>query len=228
MRGIGRPMVGMAHIGQEKNQVDSSEPEEEEEEEEYAWVSYFCSLKGNEFFCQVDDDYIHDGFNLMGLSSQIPYYEFALDIILDVDYDDENLTEEQQEMIESEAENLYGLIHARYILTSRGLAAMLEKYKAYQFGRCPRAPVKLYCAKCNDIYSPRSHRAENVDGAYFGTSFAHLFYLVYPELRPEPVTEPYIPRVFGFRLHSSWWEKSMQYRQEKDKVVMGPIASAPR
>lgn len=38
----------------------------------------------------------------MGLSSQVPYYEFALDIILDVDYDDENLTEEQQEMIESE------------------------------------------------------------------------------------------------------------------------------
>lgn len=25
----------------------------EDEEEEYAWVSYFCSLKGNEFFCQV-------------------------------------------------------------------------------------------------------------------------------------------------------------------------------
>lgn len=117
MRGIGRPMVGMAHIGQEKNQVDSSEPEEEEEEEEYAWVSYFCSLKGNEFFCQVDDDYIHDGFNLMGLSSQIPYYEFALDIILDVDYDDENLTEEQQEMIESEVDVRSSIMSRCSVLT---------------------------------------------------------------------------------------------------------------
>jgi hypothetical protein len=58
-------------------------------DDDYAWVNYFCSLKGNEFFCQVDEDYMHDGFNLVGLNTQVPYYDFALDVVLDVDFDGE-------------------------------------------------------------------------------------------------------------------------------------------
>lgn len=104
------------------------------------------------------------------------YYDFALDLILDEESQQEDmLTEEQHEMVESAAELLYGLIHARFILTARGLAAMLEKLKSVEFGRCPRvlcagqaclpvgqsdvhgqATVKIFCPKCEDLYFPRS------------------------------------------------------------------------
>jgi hypothetical protein len=33
---------------------------------------------------------------------------------------------------------LYGLIHARYVLTAQGLTDMKAKYKAHEFGSCPR------------------------------------------------------------------------------------------
>lgn len=66
-----------------------------------------------------------DAFNLVGLSPYIPYYEYALDLITDREAE-EDLTVEQRDIIEADADNLYGLIHARYILTNRGLQKMVR------------------------------------------------------------------------------------------------------
>ncbi|CAN6579597.1 unnamed protein product [Malus baccata var. baccata] len=208
------------------NCSDESETDSEESDvsgsdgDDTSWISWFCNLRGNEFFCEVDDDYIQDDFNLCGLSSQVPYYDYALDLILDVESSHGDMfTEEQNELIESAAEMLYGLIHVRYILTSKGLAAMLDKYKNYDFGRCPRvfccgqpclpvgqsdiprsSTVKIYCPKCEDIYYPRS-KYQDIDGAYFGSTFPHLFLMTYGHLKPQKASQSYVPRVFGFKLH---------------------------
>ncbi|MBA0879744.1 hypothetical protein Goshw_025822 [Gossypium schwendimanii] len=125
----------------EESETDSEESDVSGSDgDDTSWISWFCNLRGNEFFCEVDDDYIQDDFNLCGLSSQVPYYDYALDLILDIESSHGDMfTEEQNELVESAAEMLYGLIHVRYILTSKGMSAMLEKYKNYDFGRCPRA-----------------------------------------------------------------------------------------
>lgn len=44
--------------------------------------------------------------------------------------------------------------------------------------------VKLFCGRCEDLYSPKSSRHGSIDGAYFGTTFPHLLFLVYPTLIP--------------------------------------------
>lgn len=153
---------------------------DDETEDEYSWISYFCSLKGNELFCEIDPDFVSDSFNLTGLAAEVPYYEFALDVILDVEVNDDQISEEQQELIETEAETLYGLIHARFILCKKGLHAMYEKYRLGEFGHCPRVycknqsmlpvgiydrpgkdSVKTFCPRCQDVYQPKFPRSDS-------------------------------------------------------------------
>jgi casein kinase II subunit beta len=64
-------------------------------------------------------------------------------------------------------------------------------------------PVKLYCARCEDIYNPKSSRHAAIDGAYFGTSFHNIIFQVYPALIPGKTAERYIPRVYGFKVHAA-------------------------
>ncbi|EXJ58967.1 hypothetical protein A1O7_06398 [Cladophialophora yegresii CBS 114405] len=209
------------------------------------WRDWFISSRGNEYFCEIDEEYITDRFNLTGLNTEVHYYQHALDLITDVfDLDCED---DMRETIEKSARHLYGLVHARYIVTTRGLAKMVEKFKKSDFGRCPRViceshpllpfgpsdnpglkTVKLYCAKCEDIYNPKSSRHASIDGAYFGSSFHNILFQVYPALVPVKSRRRYEPKVFGFKVHHAAalarWQDIVRRNQRKRLEEAGVVA----
>lgn len=156
----------------------------------------------------------------------------------------------------SSAEVLYGLIHARYILTENGLQQMLIKYEKRLFGSCIRyyceqaamlpvglsdqlnkETVRLYCPRCKDIYVAQFSKCSMskftpLDGAYFGTSFPHMFFMVFPYYRPKPLKESFVPTLFGFKIHQSAYEyqavKSEEAERAKKpifKTVKVPLSS---
>jgi casein kinase II subunit beta len=146
----------------------------------------------------------------------------------------DTLTEDQQDIVESAAEVLYGLIHARYILSSKGMLGMHEKFQNADFGRCPRVycqgqpglpvglsdlprcySVNIYCPRCQELYYPRASKHGNIDGAFFGTTFAHLFLLQNPDLLPPKSQESYVPRIYGFRINS----ESAYYSNQRSPLV---------
>lgn len=215
-RPVSRPFA-RAEMGRSSSQRYGDE--EEDSSAEASWIQWYCSLRGNELFVEIDESFIADDFNLVGLRSMVPDYDMALSTILDEMV--EKLDEEKATNVEIAAETLYGLVHARFILTSRGMYLMGEKYSRADFGRCPRVccnsqpvlPVgqsdlprlhtaKLYCPRCEDIYFPKLARHMQVDGAYFGTTFPHLFFLTYQELAPQSPVYCYVPRIYGFKIHS--------------------------
>ncbi|EPS43522.1 hypothetical protein H072_2490 [Dactylellina haptotyla CBS 200.50] len=191
------------------------------------WRDWFISSRGHEYFCEIDEEYLTDRFNLTGLNTEVQYYQYALDLVTDV-FDFE-CNDDMREQIEKSARHLYGL---------------LEKYKKYDFGRCPRVlcagqpllpiglsdlpnvkSVKLYCGRCEDVYVPKSSRHAVIDGAYFGASFPHILFQVYPQLIPQKNTDRYTPRCFGFKVHASAallrWQEQQRTAQRRRLIEAG-------
>ncbi|EDW48835.1 GM17570 [Drosophila sechellia] len=184
-----------------------SSPQSNEPKVDASWIGWFVGLMGNEFVCRVPINFIKDKFNLSGLE----YSKETLDVVL------EPLFDRSVGRVFGHEEKLYGMIHARYIMSARGVEDMRLKYLMGDFGSCPKfyckgqkalpvglsdkwgqSTVKIYCPSCKDVFRPKYR--PKLDGAMFGTSFPHLFFMELPMLRPEPPVEKYVPRlhVHGF------------------------------
>ncbi|KAI8877471.1 casein kinase II subunit beta [Backusella circina FSU 941] len=188
-----------------------------------SWINWFCSNPKNKYYTQVSESFIQDSFNLFGLSPHVQFFRETLEIILDLEPEDAMYNRVPDlSLLEPSAEMLYGLIHQRFILTRQGMQQMLEKYKAGDFGVCPRvycngshmlpfgqrdtpkqSSVQLYCPNCKDLYTPSQSKYRSIDGASFGATFPHLFINTFPDEIKSFPSQIYVPKIYGFRINQN-------------------------
>lgn len=66
-----------------------------------------------------------------------------------------------------------------------------------------------------DVYTPKSSRHHHTDGAYFGTGFPHMLFMVHPEYRPKRPANQFVPRFVRLKevltvLHCSSYLSALQ------------------
>ena len=191
------------------------------------WITKFCKRPGNEWLEEIDQEFLRDFTNLIGMDEEICYLSHGLHIIqsdglyLDSNGNSKIRTKTEGKHLEA-AEMLYSLVHARYLLASKGLEKVYRKYKEGFYGTCPRhycqkttvlpigisdrlgqGGVKVYCPSCEDVYHAGVHGDDLADGACFGTSLPQMFFMTYPALHPSPTIGHYVPKLFGFKIHGS-------------------------
>jgi len=87
-------------------------------------------LEDNRCLCEIERPYLRDTFYHYGLSSKIKHYNSVLSILLDEYDSNDDESGENYEDLERMAYRLYGMLHARFILTENGLLRMREMFKA--------------------------------------------------------------------------------------------------
>ena len=214
-------------------------------EEPIDWIHWFCKLKGNEYFVEVDENFIKKEENLEGIKTK----NFLKIILSEKNTKDFDLTKELLEELQDIRE-IYGYIHKRFINTPEGLGLMREKFINGVFGYCPRmlcnkqvvlpvglsedmrySQVKVFCPLCQEVYKPRDIfygysdkkiiKFDLPDGVFFGTSFPQTFLMHFPDLDPR-INAPlrYIPKLYGFRIFGKYGSKYYSENIEELKKTL--------
>lgn len=173
-----------------------------------SWIFKFISIQEHKHLARIQDHFLEDRFNFYGLREKINEYENAYYAILDNGPSTDIINES----------NLYYLAHQRYITTKAGLEDIMGKVLNRDYGTCCRveckdmpliptgmsnelkkSKTKLYCFNCRGLYEPRGS-IKRLDGSAWGIGFAHLLILIYPYHFERKKTEPYVPKIYGFKV----------------------------
>ena len=235
-------------IQEDESDDDSKSDKRFPVEEPNDWIHWFCKLKGNEYFVEIDEDFLKNKENLTGIKCD----KFMKTLLSEKP--SPTIKELTREIIEdlSELREVYGLIHKRFINTPLGLGLIREKFLDGVYGYCPRilcnkqvllpvglsedmrySQVKVFCPLCQEVYKPtdifygeqigkKLYKFDLPDGVFFGTSFPQTFLLNFPDLDPRIInSEKYIPKLYGFRIFGKYGSKYYTKDQkELDKKLI--------
>jgi casein kinase II subunit beta len=178
------------------------------------WVALFLRHPRNKYLVPVDDEFLGNSFNIAGLKPKVVHFNAAYELLRSGTF-----PESDREEIVLEAETLYGILHQRFILTRPGMELMFQKWEQGAFPKCPRVncrgvqglpyglhedygrqSVKMFCPGCSDVYNVDYPDVRDLDGAFFGPSWTHMFLSRWPQVVPTGQRKVYVPKIFGFRI----------------------------
>ena len=233
---------------QEESSDNSNNDKRFPDVEQTDWIHWFCKLRGNEYFVEIDENFIKNDENLVGIKFNKDYKKTLLS------EKPKTNNELNRELIENlqEIREIYGLIHKRFLYTPLGMGLLREKFLDGLYGYCPRilcnkqvllpvglsedmrySQVKVFCPLCQEVYKPRDifygfqggrqiYKFDLPDGIYFGTSLPQEFLIRFPDLDPRIIEkEKYIPKLYGFRIFGKYGSKYYTKDQkELDKKLI--------
>ena len=106
------------------------------------WIQWYLSLEDHEYLLEIDSEYLNDKMNLLGMKLPFPKdrYKECLRLIMSNKVPNEEDLQNQKFLeLNQDASDVYGMIHARYVLSSTGLAKVYNRYLQSAYGTCPRA-----------------------------------------------------------------------------------------
>ncbi len=65
-------------VDEETNVNDSNDNDAYNDYSEGGWIQWFCQLEGNEFFVEIDEEFIMNGSNLVGISKQVNNFRYNI------------------------------------------------------------------------------------------------------------------------------------------------------
>ena len=188
-------------------------------DDKISWVDWFLSQPKGKYFIKIDPEYMNNIYNFYGIRQKVPFFKYSLDLIRGDYILPEDRPSQWPPNLDEYGLCLYGILHARYLLTSQGQERMHEKYLINQFPKCPRffcdgiqclpygdsddigqSCVRMFCPRCHQVYTISSEQNNSIDGSFFGPSWVHPFLVRYSHIVPKGPPKKYIPKIFGFKI----------------------------